>query len=58
VDDVLDKVAQVQTLGSDQPVHVLSPKFSQGLEQVVGYLTRGRTAAFPRGAERRDPQTK
>jgi ribosome biogenesis GTPase len=43
---VLDKVAQVQTLGSDQPVHVLSPKFSQGLEQVVGYLTRGRTAAL------------
>src|SRR5205085_5367641 len=45
-DDVAGKVAEVQALGGNQPVHVISPKFSQGLDQVVGHLTRGRTAAL------------
>jgi ribosome biogenesis GTPase len=45
-DDVPARVADVATVAGDLPVHVLSPKFSQGLEQVRAYLGTGRTGAL------------
>jgi ribosome biogenesis GTPase len=39
-------VAEVVAAAGDVPVHVLSPKLNQGLEQVMPYVTRGRTAAL------------
>lgn len=44
--DVPARVADVATVAGDLPVHVLSPKFSQGLEQVRAYLGTGRTGAL------------
>lgn len=44
--DVADQVANVAVLVGEVPVHVLSPKFGQGTEQVNRYLTAGRTAAL------------
>jgi ribosome biogenesis GTPase len=40
------RVADVTAAAGDAPVHVLSPKFNQGLEQVDHYLTPGRTGAL------------
>jgi ribosome biogenesis GTPase len=44
--DIPVRVAEVTALAGDAPVHVLSPKFNQGLEQVDHYLTPGRTGAL------------
>ena len=44
--DVPARVAEVTALAGDSPVHVLSPKFNQGIEQVAHYLTPGRTGAL------------
>src|SRR6185503_19420148 len=39
-------VADVVAAAGDVPVHVVSPKLNQGLEQVSPYVTAGRTAAL------------
>lgn len=44
--DVADQVANVVVLAGEAPVHVLSPKFGEGIDQVGSYLTAGRTAAL------------
>jgi ribosome biogenesis GTPase len=44
--DLPADVAEVVAIAGEVPVHVLSPKLNQGLEQVVPYLTVGRTAAL------------
>ena len=44
--DAAMKAADVRALAGDVPIHVLSPKFNEGLDQVAGYLTRGRTGAL------------
>jgi ribosome biogenesis GTPase len=44
--DVPAQVAEVVAAAGDVPVHVLSPKLNQGLDQVAAYLTPGRTAAL------------
>lgn len=44
--DVAARVADVVALAGDVPVHVLSPKLNQGVEQVAAYLTPGRTGAL------------
>jgi ribosome biogenesis GTPase len=44
--DVAGRVAAVTALAGDAPVHVLSPKFNEGIEQVDHYLTPGRTGAL------------
>jgi ribosome biogenesis GTPase len=44
--DLPAHVAQVVAAAGDVPVHVLSPKFNQGLDQVAGYMTGGRTGAL------------
>ena len=44
--DIPARVDEVTALAGDAPVHVLSPKFNQGLEQVDHYLTPGRTGAL------------
>jgi ribosome biogenesis GTPase len=45
-DDVVARVAEVHTIATDAPVHVLNPKAGDGIEQVNHYLTRGRTGAL------------
>jgi ribosome biogenesis GTPase len=45
-DDLAAAVAEVVSVAGDVPVHVLSPKLNQGLEQVAPYVTAGRTAAL------------
>lgn len=45
-DDVPARVADVTAVAGDVPVHVLSPKFNEGVDQVVHYLTPGRTGAL------------
>jgi ribosome biogenesis GTPase len=45
-EDVPARVAAVTSLAGDTPVHVLSPKFNDGIEQVAHYLTPGRTGAL------------
>jgi ribosome biogenesis GTPase len=45
-DDLPAYVAEVVAIAGDVPVHALSPKLNQGLEQVVPYVTAGRTAAL------------
>ena len=45
-DDLPARVAEVVSKAGDAPVHVLSPKLNQGLEQVAPYVTAGRTAAL------------
>lgn len=45
-DDVPGRIAEVATVAGDTPVHVLSPKFNEGMEQVAHYLTPGRTGAL------------
>jgi ribosome biogenesis GTPase / thiamine phosphate phosphatase len=44
--DLPADVADVVAAAGDVPVHVLSPKLNQGLEQVSPYVTAGRTAAL------------
>jgi ribosome biogenesis GTPase len=44
--DVPALVADVVAASGDVPVHVLSPKLNQGIEQVAPYVTSGRTAAL------------
>jgi ribosome biogenesis GTPase / thiamine phosphate phosphatase len=44
--DVPAQVASVGAVAGDVPVHVLSPRLNQGLEQVTHYLSAGRTAAL------------
>src|SRR5213076_473983 len=46
VDDVPALVAEAVTVAADVPVHVLSPKLNEGLEQVAQYLITGRTGAL------------
>jgi ribosome biogenesis GTPase len=45
-DDVRARVAEVVAAAGDVPVHVLSPKLNQGLDQVATYVTAGRTATL------------
>ena len=45
-DDVQERLRQVSGVAGDLPVHVLSPKFNEGLEQVRAYLGVGRTGAL------------
>jgi ribosome biogenesis GTPase len=45
-DDVEARVAEVHSIATDGPVHVLNPKAGEGIEQVNHYLTRGRTGAL------------
>jgi ribosome biogenesis GTPase / thiamine phosphate phosphatase len=44
--DVAARVTDVVTAAGDAPIHVLSPKHNEGLEQVTQYLTPGRTGAL------------
>jgi ribosome biogenesis GTPase / thiamine phosphate phosphatase len=44
--DVTAQAAQVGGLAGDLPVHVVSPKHNEGIGQVAGYLTTGRTGAL------------
>ena len=44
--DVAVRVADVVAAGGGVPVHVLSPKYNEGLDQVAHYLTAGRTGAL------------
>jgi len=44
--DVPARIAEVQALTQDVPVHVLNPKAGEGVEYVLHYLTRGRTGAL------------
>jgi ribosome biogenesis GTPase len=44
--DVPARVAEVAALAGDLPIHVLSPKMNQGVEQVRAYLRVGRTGAL------------
>jgi ribosome biogenesis GTPase / thiamine phosphate phosphatase len=44
--DTAARVTDVVTVAGDVPVHVLSPKHGEGLEQVAHYLTPGRTGAL------------
>jgi ribosome biogenesis GTPase len=45
-DDVAGRVADAVAVAGDVPVHVLSPRLNQGIEQVSHYLLRGRTGAL------------
>lgn len=45
-DDIPARIADVVAVAGDTPVHILSPKFNQGVEQVAHYLTPGRTGAL------------
>jgi len=44
--DLPADVAEVVAAAGDVPVHVISPKLNQGLEQVTSYVAAGRTAAL------------
>jgi ribosome biogenesis GTPase len=43
---VEEQASNVRVLAGDMPVHVLSPRHGEGLEQVASYLGSGRTAAL------------
>lgn len=45
-DDLAGQVASVAAVGGGTPVHVVSPKHGEGIDQVASYLTPGRTAAL------------
>jgi ribosome biogenesis GTPase len=45
-DDPAARVAEVTAVAGDLPIHVLSPKFNEGIAQVGQYLTPGRTGAL------------
>jgi ribosome biogenesis GTPase len=44
--DAPARAEAVAALAADTPVHVLSPKFNEGIGQVAHYLTPGRTGAL------------
>lgn len=44
--DLRAQVAAVAAVAGNLPVHVLSPKLNEGLDQVAAYLTAGRTGAL------------
>jgi ribosome biogenesis GTPase len=44
--DVAARMVEVVVVAGDLPVHVLSPKHDEGLEQVTQYLMAGRTGAL------------
>jgi ribosome biogenesis GTPase len=44
--DVAAQVADLRAIAGDLPVHVLSPKRGEGIDQVGGYLRAGRTGAL------------
>jgi ribosome biogenesis GTPase / thiamine phosphate phosphatase len=44
--DLPSQVADVTAIAGDVPVHVVSPRHNQGLEQVSAYLTPGHTGAL------------
>ncbi len=44
--DPATRVSEVTALTGTAPVHVLSPKFNEGLEHVAEHLTAGRTGAL------------
>jgi ribosome biogenesis GTPase len=44
--DVAAQVAEVMAVAGDIPIHVLSPKMNEGVEQVSVYLRAGRTGAL------------
>lgn len=44
--DVSEQTSGVRALAGTAPVHVLSPKRGDGLDQLTPYLTRGRTATL------------
>jgi len=46
VADVAVPLAEVAAVAGDFPVHALSPRRNEGLDQVLAYLTPGRTAAL------------
>ncbi len=45
-DTVADQTAAAASIAGTTPVHVISPRLNQGLEQVTAYLTAGRTGAL------------
>ena len=45
-DDVAARVADVSGMAGDLPIHVLSPKLNEGVEQVRAYLRLGLTGAL------------
>ncbi len=45
-DEVAARLAEVTALAGDAPVHVISPKLNQGIEQVAVYLPPGKTGAL------------
>jgi ribosome biogenesis GTPase len=45
-DDVAARVAEITAVAGDVPVHVLSPKRAEGLDQVLQYLSASRTGAL------------
>src|SRR5262245_5358375 len=46
-DDVQGRLVAVQAIAQDDvPVHVLNPREGEGVDQVLHYLTRGRTGAL------------
>ena len=45
-DDLAGQVASVHAVGGETPVHVVSPKRGEGIEQVSLYLEPGRAAAL------------
>jgi ribosome biogenesis GTPase len=44
--DPVAYVAEVTAVGGGVPVHILSPKLNQGIDQVAPYLSSGRTGAL------------
>jgi ribosome biogenesis GTPase len=44
--DPAARAAETISVTGDVPVHVLSPKFNTGVEQIAAYLTPGRTGAL------------
>jgi ribosome biogenesis GTPase len=40
------QASEVRAVAGELPVHVVSPKLGEGLEQISAYLTRGRTGAL------------
>ncbi len=45
-DDVAARVAEVTALTGEAPVHVISPKLNQGIDQVAVHLPPGKTGAL------------
>ena len=45
-ENVEGRLAEVRAIAQDVPVHVLNPRAGEGTDQVLHYLTRGRTGAL------------